>query len=195
MGGRNRLVIVPTSTGQIDKKSSETRLTVSVPRGNAIRRHSLAGFVIAKRITRRIRFEEGIVDSEGCLHAFGSCCNHKLHTAAGISRGIKAGDVGSGVFATLNAISILAKLTAEAFGQMRALILPRGEKQRASRKELAVGKPDSFQLVTLALKARDRRLNDPNVQSPDRFHRFAITREGAIRAEDQILAPKQQLNR
>ena len=125
MGGRNWLVIVPTSTGQIEKKSSETMLTVSVLRRNAIRRNSLAGFVIAKRITRSIRFEEGIVDSEGCFHAFGSCCNDKLHTTASISRGIKAGDVGSGVFAALNAISILAKLAAEAFGQMRALILPR----------------------------------------------------------------------
>jgi len=28
-----------------------------------------------------------------------------------------------------------------------------------------------------------------------RFHRFAITRERAIRAEHQVLAPKQQLNR
>jgi hypothetical protein len=29
MGGRNRLVIGPTSTGQIDKKSLDTELTVS----------------------------------------------------------------------------------------------------------------------------------------------------------------------
>src|SRR6266550_4650694 len=150
MGGRNWLVIVPTSTGHIDEKSSETMLTVSILRRHAIRRHRLA-VVIAQRITRSIRFEEGIVDSEGCLHAFGSCCNDKLHATAGISRGIKAGDVGSGVFAALNAISILAKLAAEPLGQMRALILPRGEKQCASRKELAVGKPDSFQLVTFAL--------------------------------------------
>src|SRR4029453_7254354 len=77
---------------------------------------------------------------------------------------------------------------------MRALILPRREKTRASRKELAVGEPDSFQLVTVALEAGDRHLDDPNVQSPDSFHRFAITREGAIRAEHQVLAPKQQLN-
>jgi hypothetical protein len=32
----------------------------------------LAGLVIAQRITRSIRFEEGIIDSEGRLHAFGS---------------------------------------------------------------------------------------------------------------------------
>ena len=55
--------------------------------------------------------------------------------------------------------------------------------------------PDSFQLVTLALEPGNRRLNDPNVQSPNGFHRFTITRERAIRAEHQVLAPKQQLNR
>ena len=85
----------------------------------------MAGLVIAQHITRSIRFEEGIIDSEGRLHAFGSCCNDKLHAPAGISRSIKAGDVGSGVFAALNAISILAKFAAEPFSQMRALILPR----------------------------------------------------------------------
>ena len=78
---------------------------------------------------------------------------------------------------------------------MRALILPRREKERASREEVAVGEPDSFQLVTLALEPGDRRLNDPNIQSPNSFHRFAITGERAIRAEHQVLAPKQQLNR
>jgi hypothetical protein len=65
------------------KNSLETKLTVSVSRRNAIRRRSLAGLVIAQRITRSIRFEEGTIDSEGRLHAFGSCCNDKLHTTAG----------------------------------------------------------------------------------------------------------------
>src|SRR4029078_8717776 len=149
--------------------SLETKLTGSVPRRSAIRRHSLARLMIAQRITRSIRFEESIVDSEGCLppfslrsgerflysegclHAFASCRNDKLHTTTGISRGINTGDVGSGVFAALNAISIFAKFADETLGQMRALILPRGEKQCASRKKLAIGKPNSFQLVTLAL--------------------------------------------
>ena len=85
----------------------------------------MAGLVIAQRITRSVRFEEGIIDSEGRLHALGSSCNDKLHTTAGIPRSLNAGDVGSGVFAALNAISILAKFAAEPFGQMRALILPR----------------------------------------------------------------------
>jgi len=67
--------IESTSTGQIDKNFLETKLTVSVSRRNAIRRRSLAGLVIAQRITRSIRSEEGIVDSECRLHAFGSCCN------------------------------------------------------------------------------------------------------------------------
>lgn len=85
----------------------------------------MAGLLIAQRITRSIRFEEGIIDSEGRLHAFGSCCNDKLHATAGISRSINAGDIGSCVFAALNAISVLAKFAAELFRQMRALILPR----------------------------------------------------------------------
>jgi hypothetical protein len=51
----------------------------------------LAGLVIAQRITRSIRFEEGIIDGEGRLHAFGGGCNDKLHATAGISRSIKAG--------------------------------------------------------------------------------------------------------
>ena len=125
MGGRNPLVILPTSTGQIDKKLLETKLTVSVPRRSAIRRLSLAGLVIPQRITRSIRFEEGIVDSEGCLHAFGSCCNNELDATTGISRSINARDVRSGIFAALNTIRILAKFAAELFRQMRALILPR----------------------------------------------------------------------
>ena len=75
----------------------------------------MAGLVIAQCITRSIRFEEGVIDGEGRLHAFGSCCNDKLHTTAGISRNINAGDVGSGVLAALNAISILTKFTAEPF--------------------------------------------------------------------------------
>ena len=85
----------------------------------------MAGLVIAQRITRSIRFEEGIIDSEGRLHAFGSCCNDKLHTTTGISRSINARDVRSGIFAALNTIRILAKFAAELFRQMRALILPR----------------------------------------------------------------------
>ena len=85
----------------------------------------MAGLVIAQRITRSIRFEEGIIDSKGRLHAFGSCCNDKLHTTTGISRSINARDVRSGIFAALNTIRILAKFAAELFRQMRALILPR----------------------------------------------------------------------
>jgi len=131
MGGRNPLVILPTSTGQ-SIRSRWKQVNGSVPCRSAIRRHRLAGLVIAQRIARSIRFEEGIVDSEGCLHAFGSCCNDKLHTTAGISRGIKAGDVGSGVFATLNVISIFPKFAAELFCQRKRLYCP-GEKKSALR--------------------------------------------------------------
>ncbi len=75
----------------------------------------MAGLVIAQRITRSIRFEEGIIDSEGRLHAFGSCCNDKLHTTAGISRGIDARNIRRGVFPTLNTVISLAKFTTELF--------------------------------------------------------------------------------
>jgi hypothetical protein len=151
--------------------------------------------LIPERIICSIRFEEGVVNSEGCLHAFGSCCDDKLHTTAGISGGIEARDVGSGVFAALNTIIILAKFAAKLLSQMRALVLSWGEKQRASWKELAVGKPDSFQLVTVTFKPGYRRLNDPNRESTESFQRLPITCQRAIGAEHQVLAPKQQLNR
>ena len=77
---------------------------------NAIRRRGLAGLVIAQRVTRSIRVEERTIDRKGRLHTFGRSRNDELHAAAGISRGIDAGDVRCGVFPALNTISIPRKI-------------------------------------------------------------------------------------
>ena len=90
-----------------------------------IRRRGLAGLVIAQRIARSIRIEERTIDRKGCLHTFGRSRNDELHAAAGIPRGIDAGDVRCGIFPALNTISILAKFAAKLFRETRALILPR----------------------------------------------------------------------
>ena len=85
----------------------------------------MAGLAIAQRITRSIRVEERAIDRKGCLHTFGRSRYNELDATTGISRGINARDVRSGIFAALNTIRILAKFAAELFRQMRALILPR----------------------------------------------------------------------
>jgi hypothetical protein len=36
----------------------------------------LAGLVIAQRVTRSIRVEEGGIDCKGCLHTFGRSRDH-----------------------------------------------------------------------------------------------------------------------
>ena len=84
-----------------------------------------AGLTIAQRIARSIRIEKRTIDRKGRLHTFGRSRNDELHAAAGIPRGIDAGDVRCGVFPALNTISILAKFAAKLFREMRALILPR----------------------------------------------------------------------
>ena len=116
----------PTAhSNQLDNEVSGNLVNRLASGRNAIRKRGWAGLVIAQRITHSIRVEERTVDREGRLHAFGSCRNDELHPTTGISRGINAGDVGGGVFAALNTISILTKFAAELFRQMRALILPR----------------------------------------------------------------------
>ena len=64
----------------------------------------MAGLVIAQCVTRSIRIEERAIDREGRLHTFGRSRNDELHAAAGIPRGIDAGDVRCGVFPALNTI-------------------------------------------------------------------------------------------
>ena len=81
-------------------------------------------FMVAEHVARSICFEKRAIDGEGRLHAFCCCRDDELYATAGIARGINARNVGSGVFATLNTIVILAKFAAELFREMRSLILP-----------------------------------------------------------------------
>ena len=69
--------------------------------------------MIAQRVTRSIRVEERAIDRKGCLHTLGRSRDDELHAAAGISRGIDAGDVRRSVFPTLNTIISLAKFATE----------------------------------------------------------------------------------
>ena len=93
-------------------------------RRNAMRGRRFPGFMVTERVARSICFEKRAIDGEGRLHAFCCCRDDELYATAGIARGINAWNVGSGVFAALNAIVILAKFAAELFREMRSLILP-----------------------------------------------------------------------
>ena len=102
-----------TSLNQIDNEFSGNLVKGLAFGFNAIRRRGLAGLVIAQRITHSIRVEERTIDRKGRLHTFGGSGNDELHAAAGIPRGIDAGDVRCGVFPALNIIGILAKFAAK----------------------------------------------------------------------------------
>ena len=73
---------------------------------------------IFQRTRLCVRFEQSIVDRERRLHAFCGGCDDELYATAGIARGINARNVGSGVFAALNTIVILAKFAAELFREV-----------------------------------------------------------------------------
>ena len=88
-----------------------------------MRGRRFAEFMVAARAARSICFEKRVIDGEGRLHSFGSCRDDELYATAGIARGIDARNVGSGIFAALNTIVILAKFAAELFREMRSLIL------------------------------------------------------------------------